>query len=189
MNQAMSSDTAAPAKVSWGRPFQKGHSGNPAGREPGVVRRIKRQTKGGRELVDRLLVFARGESLGVRESEVKQLDGSTRLVKTQVIAPARDQREALVWLLERLAGKPRQEVELLEQRQPFLILMRERPGSVDPLAEPIEAEATEVFPGPDLPSVVSPSPVRVAPAAPRNGPPRQVRALPSVGQVWEEDTP
>lgn len=144
-----------------------------------MVRRIKRQTKSGKELVDRLLAFARGESLGMRESEVTKPDGSKHVIKTPILPPPRDQREALVWLLERLAGKPRQEVELLEQRHPFLILMRERPGSVDPLAEPIEAETVEV-----VPPLAEPPPVR--PPAARNGPLAvPPRALPSVGQVWE----
>lgn len=154
-----------------------------------MVRRIKRQTKNGKELVDRLLDFARGVSLGMRESEVRKPDGSTHIIKTPILPPPRDQREALVWLLERLAGKPKQEVELTEKSHPFLILMRERPGSVDPLAEPIEAEEAELVPSlADPPRALASAPP--APV-PRNGPPRQARPLPSVGQVWEgeEGTP
>lgn len=109
--------------------WQPGQSGNGRGQEPGVVARIRRQTRNGRELVDRLLAIARGEAIETTEVGA---DGKEVVVRRS--PPIKDRREALVWLLEKLAGKPRQEVGVTGDRPPFMILLRKRPGAVDPLS-------------------------------------------------------
>jgi len=74
-------------------PFIKRTSGNVLGRPKGaagIARYIGEQTKDGHELVDRLLVLSRSES-----------------------APVRDVAAATMALLDRFAGRPMQQGELL----------------------------------------------------------------------------
>ena len=65
-----------------------------------------------------------------------EVNAKGKEVVTRVSPPVKDRREALLWLLERLAGKPRQVVEMEgEQASPgFVIMLRDRLGSVDPMA-------------------------------------------------------
>ena len=161
---------AQPEKAAHLAPYRwkPGQSGNTRGTsQPGIVRRIRSQTRDGRELVDRLLLFARGEPIGFREAD----DGR----KIPVFPPPRDQREALIWLAERLAGKPKQVVEMERDPGPgFIIALRNKLGSVDPMAKVADAE--EAQPPDDRPALPSARPVRPAP-----------RPTGGVGMIWDDD--
>jgi hypothetical protein len=64
---AQGSDGTA-SKRGPGRPFVKGHSGNPGGCPKGLVRAIREQTRNGEQLVDFMLRVFRGEMDGLRAS-------------------------------------------------------------------------------------------------------------------------
>jgi hypothetical protein len=87
----LAQNTAETARRGPGRPFPKGHSGNPGGRPKGIVSAIRAQTCEGEELVAFVVRVFRGEVDGVR---------------------LRDRLEAATWLADRGFGKPTQGVEL-----------------------------------------------------------------------------
>ena len=146
--------------------WTKGQSGRHIpGRPPGVVSRIKRRTKGGNELIYRLLDIGRGETLGFME----RVDDKGAVRKVPIVPSVRDRREALIWLLERLAGKPRQVVEVAEDQGPgFVIMLRNKLGSIDPMARTEPADSEE-----------QPLPPPRRPALP------QRRTSGGIGEIWD----
>ncbi len=162
-----------------GKGFLPGHVSNPHGyngRDREIMREIMRQTKGGRELVARLVAMSRGQAVTLQVTErdkhgnpVLDEQGSPKLVWVAMSPQVKDVREATIWLLEKVSGKPRREIEPHNDRPPFMILLRERPGAADPLA----------------PKTVQVEPASAARHRPLPRPPTLGRPVPSIGQVWD----
>lgn len=118
--------------------FQKGQSGNPSGRSPGLVKLVKRQTKNGRELIDFYLRVLRGEPLEITRVIPRSDDQPPVTLTWRQSPDVRSRLEAARELRDTGWGKPAQAVEIKEDGAPRRVatLVFLDGGDSDPLAEP-----------------------------------------------------
>lgn len=114
-----------------GKPFRKGEVSNPRGRPKelgatGLARYIRRETREGRELVDKLLEIARGKATTTREVATK--DGGT--VELTDHPSHRERLVALQALWDRGLGTAIPQDKMPEPEQP------EPAGDADGSIEP-----------------------------------------------------
>lgn len=117
--------------------WQRGQSGNPGGRLPGLARRVKRQTKNGKEVVDFYVRVLRGEPVEVTRV-IRVADDKPPLTITWHQTPdLSDRLEAAKQLRDTGWGKPKESVEVTTDGplvQVPIVLLGVDP-TVDPLAK------------------------------------------------------